>query len=124
MSTGEQPESQQLAEQLLHLRRIRGLQLQAQIRRVRVGAPDPELLHFKAAVVFDHGVENLLHHVRIDQVAGGLDDFLLHRGKSQDTAAGKNPGQYTQIPISAGLRGNICTRFRFFLLDSKTGGCL
>ena len=52
--------------------------LQAQIGRLGVGAPDAKLLHFKTAVVFDHGVEDLLHHVRIDQVALGLDDFLLH----------------------------------------------
>jgi hypothetical protein len=33
---------------------------------------------FKFAVVFDHRIEDLLHQVRIDQVAFGLDDFLLH----------------------------------------------
>ena len=40
-----------------------------------------ELFDLESAVAFDHGVENLFHHVGIDQVAGGLDDFLLHRGK-------------------------------------------
>ena len=32
----------------------------------------------KRPLIFDHRVEDLLHHVRIDQVAFGLDDFLLH----------------------------------------------
>ena len=59
-------------------RRLRGLQLQAQVGRLGVGAADAELFDFKPAVVFDHRVEDLLHDVRIDQVALGFDDFLLH----------------------------------------------
>ena len=53
---------------------------QAQMRRLAVGAADAELLHFETAVVFDHRVEDLLHDVRVDQVAFGLDHFLEGRG--------------------------------------------
>jgi len=57
-----------------------GFQLQPEIGRLAVGAANAELLDFEAAVVFDDLVEDLLHDVRVDQVALGLDYFLkLHR---------------------------------------------
>ena len=62
-----------------------------QKRRIAVGASDTELLNFKTAARFDHLVEDLLHDVRIDQVAFGLDDFL----KWHET---------NRIPCSAGGR--------------------
>ena len=71
-------QAQQLAEHLLHIRRIRGFHAQAQIGFVGIGAADAEFFYFKFAVVFDYCVEDSLHQVRIDQVAFGLDDFLLH----------------------------------------------
>ena len=71
-------QAEELAEELLHVGGALGFNLQAQVRVVGVGAADLELLHFKAAVVFDHRVEDPLHQVRIDQVAFGLNDFLLH----------------------------------------------
>ena len=43
-----------------------------------VGLADAELFHFKAAVRFDDFVEDLLHDVRIDQMALGFHDFLMH----------------------------------------------
>ena len=49
--------------------------LQAQVGGLAVGAADAELLHFEAALVLDDRVEDLLHDVRVDQVAFGLDDF-------------------------------------------------
>src|SRR5580698_9195500 len=72
-----------MAQQLLHVLRLRGFQFEAQVRRFRVGAAYLELFDFKTTVAFDHGVENLFHHVGIDQVARGLDDFLLHRVSSR-----------------------------------------
>ena len=71
-------EPEQLAEHLLHIGLFRRFHAQAQIGLLGVGAADAEFFHFKFAVVFDHRVEDLLHQVRIDQVAFGLDDFLLH----------------------------------------------
>ena len=71
-------QAEQLAEQLLHVGRVRRFDPQAQVGRVAIGAADAELFDFEAAVVFDHLVEDLLHEVGIDQVAFGLDDFLLH----------------------------------------------
>ena len=58
-----------------------GLSVSTFRRRCELSAlvrPMRKLLHFKAAVVFDHRVEDPLHEVRIDQVAFGLNDFLLH----------------------------------------------
>jgi hypothetical protein len=34
------------------------------------------LLNFKTAVRFDNLIENLLHQVRIDEMAFGLDNFF------------------------------------------------
>jgi hypothetical protein len=56
--------------------RRRRFHAQTQIRRLAVGAADAELFDFKTAVRFDHLVEDLLHHVGIDQVAFGLDNFF------------------------------------------------
>src|SRR5579864_3966005 len=49
---------------------------QAEVRRLAVGAPDAEVLDFETAVMLDHGVEDVLHYVGVDQMAFGLDDFL------------------------------------------------
>ena len=75
---GRAAEIQELAQELLHVGAALGFNLQAQVRVLGVGAADLELLDFKAAVVFDYGVEDSLHQVRIDQMAFGLNDFLLH----------------------------------------------
>ena len=69
-------QAQQLGENLLHRLGVAGVDLQAQVGRIAVGAADAKLLHFEAAVEFDHLVEDLLHHVGVDQVALGLDEFL------------------------------------------------
>ena len=56
--------------------RVGRFEAQTQIRRLAVGASDAELLDFETAVGFDDFVEDLLHHVGIDQVAFGLNYFF------------------------------------------------
>ena len=72
-------EAQQLLQQPLHRGLLGRLDLQPQIRRFAIGAPDAKLLDFEPAAELDHLIEDLLHDVGIDQVALGLDNFLkLH----------------------------------------------
>ena len=77
----------------------RGFDFQAQIGRLAVGAADAELLHFEAAVVFDHRVEDVLHDVGIDQVALGLDDFLYMN--FQDSSEIRTEPDYTFAHFAA-----------------------
>ena len=55
---------------------VRRLYLEAEIGRVAIRASDAELLHFEAAVILHDLVEDVLHNVRVDQVAFGFDHFL------------------------------------------------
>jgi hypothetical protein len=73
---GRTTDRQQLRQHVIHLPACGRFHTQSEKRRLAVGAADTELLHFETAVGFDHLVEDLLHDVRIDQVAFGLDDFL------------------------------------------------
>ena len=75
LSTGEQPEPEQLRQQLLHRARARALPPSGAGTTVAVGAADAKLLDFEAAAEFDHRVEDLLHDVRVDQMALGFDNF-------------------------------------------------
>ena len=75
---GSATQLQQTQKQQLHLGVAFGFYFQAQIRIVRVGAPDAKLLDLEAAVVLDHRVEDLLHHMRVDQMAFGFNNFLFH----------------------------------------------
>ena len=67
---------QQIFEQMRHQLARRRFHLQAQIGRLAVGAADAKLFHLEAAVMLHHLVEDVLHHVGVDQVAFGFDDFL------------------------------------------------
>src|SRR5262249_32964348 len=69
-------QAEKLLQQPVHLVLAGRFDLQPQIGCVAVGASDAELLDFEAAVVFDHLVEDLLHDVRVDQMALRLDYFL------------------------------------------------
>ena len=69
-------QAEQLREHLLHRLGVVGVDLQPQIGAVAVGAADAELLHLETAVELDHGVEDLLHDVGVDQVALGLHALL------------------------------------------------
>ena len=73
---GRTAESQQLAQQLEHQFLSRRFHFQAKMRRLKICASDLEFLDFESALVFDHGIENTLHDVRVDQVSLGLDNFL------------------------------------------------
>ncbi len=75
---GRAAQAEQLRQELLHIGSFGGFDLEAQVGRLGVGAADGKPLDFKTAVEFDHGIEDLLHQVRIDQVAFGFDDFLVH----------------------------------------------
>ena len=54
----------------------RRFHLQAQVGWLAVGAADAKLFHLEAAMMLDHLVEDVLHHVGVDQVALRFDDFL------------------------------------------------
>ena len=73
-------QAEQLREDLLHRLGIIGVDFQPQIGAVAIGAPDAELLHLEAAAELDHGVEDLLHDMGVDQVALSLDALLEWEG--------------------------------------------
>ncbi len=70
-------ERQQLLQQVLHRGLVRRFDLQTQVRRIAIRAPDLKLFHLKAALIFDHFVEDFLHQMRVDKVAFRLDDFVV-----------------------------------------------
>ena len=76
-------ELQQGFQQPLQGRLVRRLHLQPEIGWLAIGAADAELVHFEAAVEFHDLIEDVLHHVRIDQVPFGLDYFLQWHGEYQ-----------------------------------------
>jgi hypothetical protein len=43
-----------------------------------VGAADAELFDLETPVAFDHGVEDALHQMGVNEVALGFDNFLMH----------------------------------------------
>ena len=52
---------------------------QPQIRRFAIGAPDAKLLDLEPPPELDHLIKDLLHDMRINEMALGLDNFLkLH----------------------------------------------
>ena len=73
---GRAAEFQKVLEQMLHQLAAGRFHSQAQVRGLAVGAADAELFHFEAAVMFHHLVEDVLHHVGIDQVAFRFHYFL------------------------------------------------
>ena len=75
---GRATQPQQMRQQLLHVRRLRRFHFQAKVGRLGVSPTDAELLHFEPALMLYHRIEDLLHQVRIDQMAFGFDHFLLH----------------------------------------------
>ena len=80
-------QAEKLLQQVVHDFLARRFHLQPQIRCVAVGASDAKLFHFEAAVILDHFVEDLLHHMGVDQVALGFDYFLkVHRSFILTTA--------------------------------------
>ena len=69
-------QAEQLREDLLHGFGIVGIDLQPQVGHIAVGAANAKLLHLEPAAELDHRVEDLLHDVRIDQVALGFHALL------------------------------------------------
>src|ERR1035438_4997394 len=67
---------QQGFEQMRHPLAGGRFHLQAQVGWLAVGAADAKLFHLEAAVMLHHLVEDVLHHVGVDQVALRFDDFL------------------------------------------------
>jgi hypothetical protein len=54
--------------------------LEAQPREVLVGAANLEVQHLEGAAAFDHGIEDRIEELRIDQVPFGLDDRAVRQG--------------------------------------------
>ena len=73
-------ESEQLREDLLHRVRVIGVDLQPQIGSVAIGAANTELLNLEAAPELDHGVEDLLHDVGVDEMSLGFHALLQWEG--------------------------------------------
>ena len=67
--------AEQLFEQLLHRRGAWRRNAHLQPRKIVVGPADGEVDDLEAAAVLDHGVEDLGHQPRVDEVAFGVDDF-------------------------------------------------
>ena len=67
---------QQICEQVRQQLWSGRFDFQAQVRGLAIGAAYAELFHFEAAMVLDHFVEDVLHHVGIDQMALRFDHFL------------------------------------------------
>src|SRR5580658_6259154 len=83
---------------MIHLLAGGRFDTQPQVRGIAVGAADTELLHFEAAARFDHFVEDLLHDVRIDQVAFGLDDFFKWHETTSLLVSPQRAGRGPQYP--------------------------
>ena len=70
------PSIEEFFEEMGQRLAVRRFYFEAEVGRLAVGASDAELLHFEAAVVLDHLIEDVLHDVGVDQVAFGFDHFL------------------------------------------------
>ena len=109
-STGEQPRPSSCESNCSHRLGVVGFHFQAQVGRLAVGAADAELLHFEAAVEFDHGVEDLLHDVRVDQVALGLHALLQWKRFTMRLHTFGLGGQITDQQDTCYWRGNSTLR--------------
>ena len=85
-------------QKMLHLPTGGSFEAQPQIGRIAVGAPDAELLHFETAAGFDHFVEDLLHHMRVDQVAFGFNCFFKRHEPSVYRAPCSTEGAMLKLP--------------------------
>ena len=96
---GGAAEPEQLGEQLLHVGGFRRFHLHPQIRGFGVRSPNAELFDLKTAVEFDHRIKDLLHQVRIDEVALGFDDFLLHLTFQDSVDAREKSSGFAQLVL-------------------------
>jgi len=76
-------EAEQLRKNLTHGLGMVGVYLEPQVGRLGIGAPNAKLLHFETPLVFHHGVEDLFHDVRVDQVTLGLHPFFERDGRAR-----------------------------------------
>ena len=97
-STGAQPSSSRLCQQVLQRGGVRRFHLHAQVGGFRVGAADAELLHFEPAVILHDLIEDVLHDMGVDQVAFGFDHFLKWH---QNTILRLRPPLYSKGMIRA-----------------------
>ena len=70
------PQLQQILKKMRQQGGSGRFHFQPQIRRLAIGAAYAELFHFEAALVLDYLVEDVLHHVGVDQMALRFDHFL------------------------------------------------
>ena len=78
-------------------------------RRLVVAAADVELEHVERRVALDHGVEHDVQHLRIDQVAFGLDDLAESRRVCH---RGTRSGRRSASPAAAGRDSRTARRRR------------
>ncbi len=101
-------EAEELAEHLVHELAGGRFDAKPEMGRFAVGAPDLKDFDFKAALILDHGIEDALHDVTVDQVALRFDGFVIH-ASLQDN--GFMPEAIVWRPDAATIERAQLTRF-------------